>query len=348
MEILGRALARKSQVTSTKYQVLKVGRIIFNPRRLRVARYPHWACPAKSAMGTSRSTFRFITLWLLVALLVRAGTSYVTASPPSHDGGYAIRVVSQTVGSDELLLAIAKPEQVAALSHISRESIYSAVAAEATKYPQITLGDAETILRFHPTLVLVADYSRAELVEQVRRSGVRVLVFNRYATLDDAFANLRLLARELDADAPARAEQVIADCKERLRVLEKRLRGVAPVRVIAPSTYGVIPGADTTVQDLCDHAAATNLAATLGHLKGHAAPPNEQMLTWPIDKVILGGNSVDSALASYRKLPPYEFMTAIKAGRVALLEPYMLSTVSHYRLAGYERLARELHPEVFP
>jgi len=88
-------------------------------------------------MGTSRSTFRFITLWLLVALLVRAGTSYVTASPPSHDGGYAIRVVSQTVGSDELLLAIAKPEQVAALSHISRESIYSAVAAEATKYPQI-------------------------------------------------------------------------------------------------------------------------------------------------------------------------------------------------------------------
>src|SRR5205807_9182849 len=55
--------------------------------------------------------------------------------------------------------------------------------------------------------------------------------------------------------------------------------------LIAPSTYGVIPGNDSTFQDLCDHAGAENLAWTLGHLHGHEAPPNEQMLTWPIDRV---------------------------------------------------------------
>lgn len=258
-----------------------------------------------------------------------------------------MRVVSQTVGTDELLLAVAAPAQIAALSHISRDPEFSAVAAEATRYPQLVLGDAETLLKYSPTLVLAADYSRPELIEQVRRAGVRVLIFDRYRTLEDAFANLRLLGRELGPDASARAEQVIADCQRRVHRLETALRGVRPVRVIAPSTYGVIGGAETTFQDLCDHAGAENLAWTVGHLRGHAAPPNEQMLTWPIDKVVLAGPSVDAALAPFRAISPYAFMPAIRERRVALLAPYMLSCVTHRRVDGYERLARELHPEAF-
>ena len=258
-----------------------------------------------------------------------------------------MRVVSQSVGTDELLLALAEPEQIAALSHIARDAAFSAVAAEATKYPQLALGDAESILRYSPTLVLAANYSRAELIAQVRRAGVRVLIFERYNTLEDSYDNLRLLGKELGPEAEKKAERIIAECQARVNVLAERLRGAKPVRVIAPSTYGVIPGTDSTFQDLCDHAAAENLAATLGHLKGHAAPPNEQMLRWPVDKIVIAGASIESAIAPYRTLPPYQFMPAVREKRAALLEPYMLSSVSHRRVDGYERLARELHPELF-
>jgi iron complex transport system substrate-binding protein len=284
---------------------------------------------------------RFCSFLIFALALGTAGYAAPTAAPSS------MRVVSQTVGTDELLLALAEPEQVAALSHLSRETVYSAVAEEAKKYPQLDRGDAETILKYAPTLVLAADYSPIELIEQVRRAGVRVIVFDHYKTLDDAFANLRLLARELGPAASLRAEKIVADCQTRVRVLQERLRGVTPVRVIAPSTYGVIAGADTTFQDKCDHAGAINLAATLGHLRGHTAPPNEQMLTWPIDKVVLAGTSVESALAVFRSVPPYQYMAAVREGRVALLDEYMLSSVTHHRVEGYERLARELHPEVF-
>lgn len=261
--------------------------------------------------------------------------------------GARVRVVSQTVGSDELLLAIAEPGQIAALSHLARDPEFSAVAEQARSHPHLVLGDAETILKFSPTLVLAADYSRAELIEQVRRAGVRVLTFSRYKTLEDAFANLRLLGRELGPEASARAEQVIARSQQRMRDLEQRLKGVKPVRVVAPSVYGVMGGADTTFQDMCDHAAATNLASTLGGLQGHAPPPNEQMLTWPIDRVVLAGDYVQGALAPFRSLSPYQYLAAVREARVALIEPYMLSCVSHHRIDGYERLARELHPEVF-
>jgi iron complex transport system substrate-binding protein len=262
-------------------------------------------------------------------------------------GAEPVRVVSQTVGTDELLLAVADPGQIVALSHIAREPSFSAVAEEAKMYPAIEIGDAETILKYRPTLVLGADYSRGELLAQVERAGVEVMRFSRYETLEDSFANLRTLAARLGPTAEVRAEGVIADVKRRELDLRERMAGVTPVRVIAPSTYGVIGGADTTFQDLCDYAGAENLAKTWGGLVGHVPPPREQMLTWPVERVVVAGGDAESALEPYRRIPPYRFMAAVKEGRVALIESYMLSCVSHHRMNGYERLARQLHPERF-
>jgi iron complex transport system substrate-binding protein len=262
-------------------------------------------------------------------------------------GADAVRVVSQTVGGDELLLAVAGPGQIAALSHLARDPEFSGVAVEAAAYPQIAPGDAETILKFRPTLALFADYSRAELVEQVRRAGVRVMVLERYATFADAHGNLRRIAAALGPEAEARAERIVEADTKRLEALRGRLAGARPVRVIAPSTYGVIAGAGTTFQDLCEHAAAENLAATLGGLSGHATPPTEQLLVWPVERVVVSGDTVDAALAPYQRLPPYQFMPAIKERRVALIPSWMLGCVSHRRIDAYEALARALHPEVF-
>jgi iron complex transport system substrate-binding protein len=258
-----------------------------------------------------------------------------------------VRIVSQTVGTDELLIALAEPEQIAALSHLSRDSVYSAVAEEAKAYLQLESGDLETILKYRPTLVLGADFSRMELLQQVENAGVRVMRFTCYETLEDAYSNLRLLARELGPRAEFKAERIIESCEQRVAKLQQRLAGRERVRVIAPSTYGVIGGAGTTFQDLCNHAGAENLASTLGGLVGHEAPPIEQMLNWPIEQVVLAGESVSQALRPYEKLPPYPFIEAIKQRRVVLIEPYMLSSVSHHRIDGYEVLARALHPEAF-
>jgi iron complex transport system substrate-binding protein len=262
-----------------------------------------------------------------------------------EDAPEPVRVVSQTVGTDELLLALARPGQIAALSHLSRNPNFSVTAKEAEAYPQLVLGDSETILRHAPTLVLVTDYSRVELVEQIRRSGVRVLVFNRYKTLEDVYANLRLLARELGAEA--KAEALIADCESRVTALRDRLRDRKPVRILAPSIYGMLAGADTTFQDLCDHAGAENIAATVGGLVGHASAPSERMLTWPIEALVISGADKESALAPYRDLLPYKLMPSVREGRVVLMPENLLACVSHHRIDGYERLARLLHPEAF-
>jgi iron complex transport system substrate-binding protein len=244
---------------------------------------------------------------------------------------------------------VAEPSQIAALSHLARETEFSAIAGDAKNYPHLKPnGDLEDALQYSPTLLLCADYSRAEIVTQARRAGIKVLVLTRYRTMADAYENLRLIAREIGPEAEARAERVIADCERRIAVLRERLKDVKPVRVIAPSTYGMIPGDDTTFQDLCDHAGAENLAATLGGLHGHEAPPTEQMLTWPIDQLVVVGEVVADALVPFKKIPPYAYMAAVKENRAVLLRHYQISCVSHHRIEAYELLARQLHPKRFP
>jgi len=285
-------------------------------------------CPVAPATGA---------LFVCLVLLLAQG---LAAAPA------AIRVVSQTVGTDELLLALAEPGQIAALSHLARNPDYCVAAEEARRYPSLSSnGDAESVLRFNPTLVLCTDYTRTEMVAQLRRSGTRVVIFDRYFTLADSYANLRTLGRELGSEK--RAERIIAGCEGRVAALEARLMHASKVRVIAPSTFGMIPGSQSTFQDLCDHAGADNLACTLGHIIGHGVQPSEAMLTWPVDCVVVAGADLGSALAPFRTLPPYEFMPAIKAGRAVLLPPAQLGCVSHLRVEGYEILARQLHPEAF-
>lgn len=259
----------------------------------------------------------------------------------------AVRVVSQTVGSDELLLAVAAPEQIAALSHLACDPDFSGVAGEAAGHARITLGDAETILRFRPTHAIFADYSRAELVGQVRRAGVEVVVLDRYKTLAEAHANLRRIAALLGPAAEARAERIVLSDAARIAELRAKLLGAKPVRVIAPSIYGVIAGADTTFQDLCENAGAENLGATFGGLRGHAALPDEKLIAWPVECVVLSGQDAEQALAPYKKRPPYQFLAAVREGSIAVLPPWMLGCVSHRRVDAYEALARALHPEIF-
>jgi len=295
---------------------------------------PQLRVASPAAVRRTMKTLAGLTLGLFLAgAALRAGPA-------------PVRVVSQTVGTDELLIALAAPAQIAALSPLAGDPDFSAVPDEARKYPLLPAnGDAESILKYNPTVVLCADYSRPELVTQLRRAGMRVEVFDHYLTLEDTYANIRRVARVLGADQ--RGEALIAGCEARVRSLQARLKGATPARVIAPSTYGLIPGTETTFQDLCDHVGAENLAATRAHLVGHAPQPSEQMLTWQLDYVVVAGADAKSALAPFRAMPPYQFMEVVRAGRVAVLPPYLISCVSHHRVRGYEIVARALHPEVF-
>jgi iron complex transport system substrate-binding protein len=276
-----------------------------------------------------RSLIRFLSCLLLAALPL------VAVHP--------LRVVSQSVGTDELLLALADPSQIAALSHISHDAEFSPVAEAAKRFAAIRDSDAESVLRFRPDLVLAASYTRPETLALLRRAGVRLVVLDRFDSLEDVYASLRILGGELGQ--AARAEALIGQCRVRLQALAQRLKGVRPVRVLSAGIYPFTSGSGTTFQDLCDHTGAINVAAEAG-LKGHAPTPSERLLVWNVEVLVAAGDG--DVRARLEQIPHYRTLPAFKAGRLVIIPGRMMSSVSHHRIDTYEALARALHPERFP
>ncbi|MFM8234613.1 MAG: ABC transporter substrate-binding protein [Holophagaceae bacterium] len=254
------------------------------------------------------------------------------------------RVVSQTVGTDELLIDLCEPHRIAALSFLSKNPSYSDVVIAAQRFPQIQDGSAEQILKYKPDLVLFSNYSRPELVEQIKRAGIPILVFDRFNTLEDVYRNIRILGTALGRTEAA--ESLIRQCEDRVTALRSRLQGVVPRRVLAPSSYHYLAGSQTTFQDLCDHAGAINVAGEAG-LRGHSPTPTETLMRWKVDYLVISDIEVPEKLATLRKHPSFGALSATQAGRVILLPEVLLSSVSHRRIRGYEMMAQQLHPESF-
>ena len=264
--------------------------------------------------------------------------------PSLLGAGGPARVVSETVGTDDLLMALAEPGQIAALSHLARDGRYSPAAREAGRFPCLRTGEAEDILRFRPDLVLVASYTQAETVALLRRAKVNLLMVDRFATLDELYANARRLGEALGR--PARAEELIRGWQARARDLAARLRGCRPVRVLAVGLYPFTAGSGTTFQDICDHAGCLNVAAEAG-LAGHVPTPSERVLTWKVDVLVAPAEDGVDLNARLRELPPYKFMAAFRQGRVVTLPGALMAATSQARLDAYEQLAWAVHPEAF-
>lgn len=257
-------------------------------------------------------------------------------------GGTPRRVVSQTVGTDELLVALAAPGQVAALSHLARDPAFTPDVQATKAYPCLRSGTAEDVLGFRPDLVLAASYTAPETLALLRRAKVNLVVLDRFETLDDLFDACRRVGAALDRQA--RAEELIRTWKARIADLDRRLRGVRPVRVLAVGAYPFTAGTGTTFQDMCDHAGALNVAAERG-LKGHQPTPSEQLLTWNVECLVTDRS--ENMTARLRATPPYKFMPALKQGRIVEVPGPLMSATGPARIDAYAWLARALHPERF-
>ncbi|HVG37718.1 MAG TPA: hypothetical protein VM870_00440, partial [Pyrinomonadaceae bacterium] len=69
------------------------------------------------------------------------------------------KIVSQTLATDEILLAITAPERIAALSSVALEPQYSNIVEQAQALGLPTIKDAEGIIALKPDLIFISSYS---------------------------------------------------------------------------------------------------------------------------------------------------------------------------------------------
>ncbi len=159
--------------------------------------------------------------------------------------------------TDELLMDLAQPQQIASISYLSREKAALALWPEAARLP-VNHNTAEEVLAVHPDLVLTDEFTSPAMREILARSGARVVE----VPAAENFAQIHAVMRQVgDAvGARPRAEGLLAHMDDTLH----RLAAAAPVKPIRVAGWGgggFVPGRQTLFNTILAVAGGTNIAA---------------------------------------------------------------------------------------
>ena len=253
------------------------------------------------------------------------------------------RVVSQTLGTDEILLAICPPERVVALSNMAEDGDYSNAVEEARRIPGRTTEGPERILQFNPDLIFVASYSRAETVELLKASKAPVFRFANFDSIADIKSNIRTVGYATGTDAAA--EQLIRRMDDDLAAVRARIpKSESPLRVMSYDRLGYTAGSNTIFDDVVRAAGAVNVSAEQG-IKGFAKINSEKIVEWQPDFLITGANRGKEKLVQDRLLedPAVATSKAARAGRIIVIDSRHFLTVSHHVVRFVEDVANGIY-----
>ena len=170
------------------------------------------------------------------------------------------RVVSINLCTDQLLLALGDPQQIAALGRWADNREMSFLAAEAKPFRRIG-GAAEEVLRLQPDLVLAGAFSGAATRAILQAQGLRVETFAPPRTIAEARTEIARAAALLDRHE--RGLTLIASIDA---ALEVRTSGgqSRPLTALALQRRGYVSGAETLLSDALAQTGFANAAAALG------------------------------------------------------------------------------------
>jgi iron complex transport system substrate-binding protein len=116
-------------------------------------------------------------------------------------------VASVNLCTDELLLLLASPSQIASVSHLSQQPQETPFWRQARRYKSND-GTLLSVLQQRPDVVLTMGGRGHDRQRIAKRLGIRTVELPYPQTIDDVIASVRLVARTLDR--PGAGEKVVA------------------------------------------------------------------------------------------------------------------------------------------
>jgi len=251
------------------------------------------------------------------------------------------RIVSQTLGTDEILFDICPHDRIVGVSTTAVEPAYSYVVDEVRKLKLPAITTVEIAVKLKPDLVFVASYSQAELIDILRSTGAPVFRFANFDRIDDVKTNVRIVGRATGEDAAADA--LVADMDRRLAAVAARVPAGPRPHVMTYATDGYTAGANTLFDDVIRAAGGTNASAEHG-ADGFLRISAEQLLKWDPDWIVTGAKPGEERRARDRMLanPVVAATRAARLGHVIAMDTRQFLTVSHHVVDAVETLATAL------
>ena len=264
------------------------------------------------------------------------------------------RIVSYSISTDEILIALVKPERIVALSRLVDDPGVSSVVKEAKQVPNRVKGNSmEGVLAFKPDLVIIPDFHPPEMLQSARELGLKVYIYKTPSDIKGVKRSIRQIAAL--TGEKNKGEAVVTKMEERIRQVQQRLAGI-PVsrrkRVIQLRSEGAFYAPDNSFGDVCRHAGVSD--ATL-ELKYPSAMEITQEKVVELNPDIIfvpdwdydGKHNPDGEKQKILNNPSYSGMKAVQQGNVYTISGALVLTVSQYIADAVEEVAKMSYPEVF-
>lgn len=226
-----------------------------------------------------------VKAWAPLIALVLGGCT----ADPAREAAPALprpqRIVSLNPCTDAILVEVADPAQIAALSSYSSDLAGSSMdLATARRFAAVD-GTMEEVIALRPDLVVGSTFVAPTTRSAFRRLGMRFEGFGITPRVADSVVQIRALAAL--TGHPDRGEALI-------RRIEAALAANAapagpPVPAVVWQSGGIVPGSVTLISELLERTGFANAAAAQG-MKQADVLGLERMLAAPPRVILAAGN----------------------------------------------------------
>jgi len=283
-----------------------------------------------------------------LAVVDDGGNTVVVAAAP-------VRIVSQTLATDEILLSLVDPSRIAAVTTFALDNQISNVAIRAAAIPHTLTQNVETVISLRPDLVLVADWSDPAPVEQMRDAGVSVYLMASGVSVPAIEQKIEKLA--LMTDEQEKGRQIVAEMDGRLDAVARKVSRLSPAQrlsVMDYATWGSAQGPGSSWDEIVRRAGLVNAVAGLApDALGQVPVSKEKILQIDPDLLVLPGwvygdpGGAASFLSRVTQDPAFRGLAALRRNRVLVMPEKLKSTTSQFIASAVEWLAQKAYPELF-
>ena len=265
----------------------------------------------------------------LVLLLPALGAA---AEPPR-------RVASLNLAADEVLVEILPPERLVGVTRWADDPPSSNVAGRVPGHAhRFAKADFEQLVALRPDLVVVSEYTDADVLALIERSGLRYHRMRGLGSLAGLRAAILELGRAVGAELAA--ARLVTRYDATLAEVRRRLEGAPSPRVLYWSS-GMTAGADTAIGALIECAGGVNVGRELG-VAGISPPGAERAFVADPDLMLVG--NWPRAVESLKQHPLLRQLRAVREDRIVVMPNQLLVVLSHYAADACWWLAHALHP----
>ncbi|MFM6852631.1 MAG: ABC transporter substrate-binding protein [Sphingopyxis sp.] len=203
---------------------------------------------------------------------------------------------------DAVLVEIADPRSIAAISHYSHDARATSIPLSiARQYASVADG-AEDVIAANPDLVIAGPHASLQTIAALQRLGISLMQVGVPETVAENQAQIAQIAARIGRPAHGAALNRRIDA-----AMAATRRPGAPVTALIWQGNGLVPGAGTLADTLLTHTGFHNISPDIG-LKNWDILPLEGLLSHPPRALLTGradmvaGNADASRMATHPAL----------------------------------------------